>query len=135
MTRAKQPLKDKNGDTTSAPASKKKAAVARSSSSQSSTRPSPRKSAAAEKKSKALTQENYALKAAVEGLERERDFYFDKLRAVEVIMEKWKEEGRPVADVFDVLYKTSEEVRARERSVLHFVINVFTATLTRFARC
>ena len=83
-SKAKQPLKDKNGVTapvsSAKPAKAKSAAVVRSSSSQSSTRPSPRKAAAMEKKSKVLAQENYALKAAVEGLEKERDFYFDKVR-------------------------------------------------------
>lgn len=96
--RAKQPLKDKNGDATpvsSKPVKAKSSSAVRSSSSQSSTRPSPRKAAATEKKHKAIAQENYALKAAVEGLEKERDFYFDKLRAVEVIMEKVRTSNTP----------------------------------------
>ena len=40
--------------------------------------------------------------------------FSSQLRAVEVIMEKWKEEGRPVEDVFNVLYKTSEAEQAVE---------------------
>ncbi|GMH91836.1 hypothetical protein TrST_g2657 [Triparma strigata] len=74
-------------------------------SSRSAPKPSPRK---LDKKLKNLSQENYALKAAVEGLERERDFYFDKLRRVEVIMERLKGEGVEVGEVFEVLYQTSE---------------------------
>jgi len=109
---AKQPLSEKTNSTSprstagSTPGSTPTKPV-RSTSSRGprQPKPSPRK---LDKKNKALNQENYALKAAVEGLERERDFYFDKLRKVEVIMERLKTDGVDVEEVFGVLYQTSE---------------------------
>ena len=41
--------------------------------------------AAAEAKVTELTEENMELKLAVDGLERERDFYFGKLRDIEIM--------------------------------------------------
>ncbi|KAK7531575.1 calponin homology domain-containing protein [Phyllosticta citribraziliensis] len=63
----------------------------------------------------ALTQENSALKETVAGLERERDFYFSKLRDIELLIqnametdpELEKEEGI-LKQIQTILYSTEE---------------------------
>lgn len=50
-------------------------------------------------------------KVTVEGLEKERDFYFGKLRDIEVMCQEVVDEGNPlVTKILDVLYAT--EVRS-----------------------
>mmetsp|Transcript_16316 Transcript_16316/g.33579 ORF Transcript_16316/g.33579 Transcript_16316/m.33579 type:complete len:354 (-) Transcript_16316:111-1172(-) len=69
------------------------------------------------KKNTELTKEVDGLKVAVDGLEKERDFYFEKLRDIEVMLQAFQEkEGKSlemgnkvVEDVFRVLYATTEE--------------------------
>ncbi|KAG5192266.1 putative microtubule associated protein EB1 [Tribonema minus] len=51
------------------------------------------------------------LKVAVEVLEKERDFYFEKLRDVEVLLQLREEQGKPVdgmQDIFKILYATTD---------------------------
>ena len=63
-----------------------------------------------------LSQENAALKETVEGLERERDFYFKKLREIELLLQT-EVEARPelenepsgiVGKMQEILYSTEE---------------------------
>ena len=64
----------------------------------------------------ALRQENEALKETVEGLERERDFYFNKLRDIELLMQEVvesnpgieQEENGVVPRCQQILYSTEE---------------------------
>ena len=64
--------------------------------------------------SSAMAQENAALKETVAGLERERDFYFSKLRDIEVLVqgamdadpEAEKDEGHILKQIQTILYST-----------------------------
>ena len=64
----------------------------------------------------ALRQENDQLKETVDGLERERDFYFNKLRDIELLMQEVvetqpgidQEEGGVVPRCQQILYSTEE---------------------------
>lgn len=66
--------------------------------------------------SAALTQENTALKETVVGLERERDFYFSKLRDIELLVqgafeqepELEKDENGLLKQIQTILYSTEE---------------------------
>ena len=50
------------------------------------------------------------LNLAVDGLEKERDFYFTKLRDVEVLCQEHENDGVPIVkQILDILYAT--EVR------------------------
>lgn len=52
------------------------------------------------------------LKLTVDGLEKERDFYFSKLRDIELICQEHENENSPIiTGIVSVLYAT--EVRAR----------------------
>ncbi|XP_013792311.2 microtubule-associated protein RP/EB family member 3-like [Limulus polyphemus] len=58
-----------------------------------------------------LCQQVSELKLTVDGLERERDFYYGKLRDIEVICqeEEQSNEKSPLVDkILDVLYATEE---------------------------
>ena len=60
----------------------------------------------------ALATENAELKTAVEAVEKERDFYFDKLRSIEIMLQEKEQEGEtsPLADaVLKTLYATTED--------------------------
>jgi len=58
------------------------------------------------------------LNLAVEGLEKERDFYFSKLRDVEVLCQDHETDGTPIVkQILDILYAT--EVR---QTTLCFVL-------------
>lgn len=68
--------------------------------------------AAAEAKVTEMTEENMELKLAVDGLERERDFYFGKLRDIEIMCQapdpdQAKEDF--VAQVTKILYATEDD--------------------------
>lgn len=62
----------------------------------------------------ALSQENNALKETVQGLERERDFYFSKLRDIELLVqsameaepELEKDENGLMKQIQTILYST-----------------------------
>ncbi|KAL2352889.1 calponin homology domain-containing protein [Cryomyces antarcticus] len=64
----------------------------------------------------ALTQENASLKETVQGLERERDFYFSKLRDIELLIQQAmdqdpeleKEDGSLLKQIQTILYSTEE---------------------------
>lgn len=64
----------------------------------------------------AMRQENETMKEAVAGLEKERDFYFSKLRDIELLLqtaieqdpEIEKEEGGLVQNIQAILYSTEE---------------------------
>ncbi|CEG36999.1 microtubule associated protein eb1 [Plasmopara halstedii] len=59
----------------------------------------------------ALTNEGGELRAMVESLEKERDFYFNKLREVEIMLQSAENsEANPLAQsIFKVLYATEDE--------------------------
>jgi RP/EB family microtubule-associated protein len=81
----------------------------------SSTRAAPRVAAAAPATS-ALRQENESLKEAIAGLEKERDFYFSKLRDIELLLQTAVEnepaiendENGLVKNIQAILYSTEE---------------------------
>ncbi|KAF3824406.1 hypothetical protein GH733_008691 [Mirounga leonina] len=56
-----------------------------------------------------LMQQVNVLKLTIEDLEKERDFYFGKLRNIELICQENKEENDPVLQrIVDILYATDE---------------------------
>ncbi|KAM3603104.1 uncharacterized protein V6R79_016662 [Siganus canaliculatus] len=56
-----------------------------------------------------LNQQLLDMKLTVEGLEKERDFYFGKLRDIEVICQENESENNPVlTKIIDTLYATEE---------------------------
>lgn len=54
------------------------------------------------------------LRVTVEGLERERDFYFGKLRDIEMICQEHGSEHPILAQILDILYATEEGFAAPE---------------------
>lgn len=51
------------------------------------------------------------LKLALEGVEKERDYYFSKLREVEMLCQEQGEENSPFVDrLMEVLYASDEQV-------------------------
>lgn len=51
------------------------------------------------------------LKSALEGVEKERDYYFGKLREVEVLCQEHAEENATFADqLLEVLYSSYDQV-------------------------
>uniref|UniRef100_A0A8C9R4P4 Microtubule-associated protein RP/EB family member 1 n=1 Tax=Scleropages formosus TaxID=113540 RepID=A0A8C9R4P4_SCLFO len=58
-----------------------------------------------------LNQQLLDLKLTVEGLEKERDFYFSKLRDIELICQEHESENNPIlARIIDILYATEVAV-------------------------
>ncbi|XP_036406277.1 microtubule-associated protein RP/EB family member 3-like isoform X1 [Megalops cyprinoides] len=56
-----------------------------------------------------LNQQLMDLKLTVDGLEKERDFYFSKLRDIELICQEHESENNPVlAKIVDILYATED---------------------------
>lgn len=51
------------------------------------------------------------LTVSMEGLEKERDFYFGKLRDIEVLCQEGEQEGvHPVKQILEILYATEVSV-------------------------
>lgn len=56
------------------------------------------------------------LKLTVDGLEKERDFYFSKLRDIELICQEHESENSPVlSKIIDILYATEVNIRYRQQ--------------------
>ncbi|XP_029705696.1 microtubule-associated protein RP/EB family member 1 isoform X1 [Takifugu rubripes] len=55
-----------------------------------------------------LSQQLSELKLSVEGLKKERDFYFRKLRDIEVICQEHENDHPGISRIMDVLYATEE---------------------------
>ncbi|XP_029380306.1 microtubule-associated protein RP/EB family member 2 isoform X2 [Echeneis naucrates] len=57
-----------------------------------------------------LTEQVNTLKLALEGVEKERDYYFSKLREVELLCQEQSEENAPFIDrLMEVLYASDEQ--------------------------
>jgi len=67
------------------------------------------------KKNQELLERVSELELTLTGIEKERDFYFEKLRGIEVMLQVHEEKGEPnktevlLKDIFKVLYATSED--------------------------
>lgn len=61
-----------------------------------------------------LSSQLSGMKVALEGLEKERDFYFGKLRSIEVVCQEHEEEVPVLQKVLAILYATEEGFAAPE---------------------
>lgn len=60
------------------------------------------------------------MKLALEGVEKERDFYFGKLREIEVLCQEHGQENDDLVQrLMEVLYASDEQVRVRSHSKSH----------------
>ena len=69
-----------------------------------------------------LTQSVEHLKGEIAGLEKERDFYFEKLRDVEILLQELEDSGQgneTITSIFKILYATAEGFEAVEEDVMH----------------
>lgn len=56
-----------------------------------------------------LNEQVHSLKLALEGVEKERDFYFGKLREIELLCQEHGQEGDDLVQrLMDVLYSTDD---------------------------
>lgn len=66
-----------------------------------------------------LLTENNEMKATLDGLEKERDFYFGKLRDIEVLCQEYESENLPVVKkILDILYATADGFVAPEEGLV-----------------
>jgi len=56
----------------------------------------------------ALSQQVLEMKLTIDGLEKERDFYFGKLRDIELVVQEFGDDGEFSQSVLDILYATEE---------------------------
>lgn len=66
-----------------------------------------------------VCKENEMLREEVEGLEKERDFYYEKLRDVEILLQEFEEQGTTnevTKAIFKILYATADGFEAEENS-------------------
>ncbi|XP_061878490.1 microtubule-associated protein RP/EB family member 2 isoform X1 [Entelurus aequoreus] len=62
-----------------------------------------------------LTDQVNTLKGALEGVEKERDYYFSKLREVELLCQEQGEDNAPFVDrLMEVLYASDDQERTEE---------------------
>lgn len=64
-------------------------------------------------------EESVALRTEMEGMEKERDFYFEKLRDIEVTLQDMEDSGegnKLTADLFKILYATVDGFEAVEEA-------------------
>ncbi len=65
----------------------------------------------AQAQNESLTRNVTELKSELEGMEKERDFYFDKLREIEVMLQELEGSGKGneiSASIFKILYATAD---------------------------
>lgn len=56
------------------------------------------------------------LKLTVDGLEKERDFYFSKLRDIELICQEHESENNPIlSKIIDILYATEVSIHYQQQ--------------------
>ena len=77
-----------------------------------------------------LQQENTMLKDTVSGLEKERDFYFNKLRDIELLIQQAVEE-QPELETEDGVMKQIQSILYSTEVILHSHANFWT-TLTQY---
>lgn len=67
------------------------------------------------------------MKTNVDGLEKERDFYFGKLRDIEVLCQEEGAVGTDLSDkVLQILYATEVRLQSNQNSVPVFIENCFS---------
>jgi RP/EB family microtubule-associated protein len=111
---AAKPLKENKAPAASAPSSSSSAAKDKAVSGDSS---SAAEIAALKQVNEEAQQTVSELRVEMEGLEKERDFYFDKLRDIEILLQENEDAGKKseVSDaIFAILYKTADGFAAIE---------------------
>lgn len=74
-------------------------------------------SAAAKQQIVSLTEQVAELRTTVESLEKERDFYFGKLRDIEILMQTYTGADKPMVDsILKIMYATEEDFVAVDES-------------------
>ena len=111
---AAKPLKENKAPAPSAPSSSSSAAKDKAATSDSS---SAAEVAALKQANEEAQQTVSEMRVEMEGLEKERDFYFDKLRDIEILLQENEDAGKKseVSEaIFAILYKTADGFAAIE---------------------
>jgi len=100
----------------------------------------PTSSAADQKEIADLKHESAELKVTMEGLERERDFYFGKLRDIEIMLQQdepaEEDDQTPVArSIYKILYATEEDMPAEEGAVEEAEADLMADAAVPLAAC